>query len=79
MSKIRSHKGEIKRLYKITLDVLENMNDIPYYKIDNDGNHYYSYASIKPSIDDNEFFELMKEITVFTYSDTSGTNDLKKY
>ena len=67
-TQIRSHKGEIKRIYKIVLDVFDTLDDLPTYGIDNDGKHNYFYSSIEPSIDDNKFFQLMQSITVFTKS-----------
>lgn len=58
-TKIRSQKGEIKRLYKITLDTLINLDPIPYHTIDSDGSNKYGYANIKPEIDDDEFMDIM--------------------
>ena len=61
--KILSHKGEIKRLYKITLDTLNDLEDIPYYKIDDEGYNLYSFLHINPSFDDDEFYNILNKVS----------------
>jgi hypothetical protein len=65
-NRILSHKGEIKQLYKLTLDMLQELDEIPYYKIDEDGSNLYSYVHIKPFLDDDEFYKLFMEFTYNT-------------
>ena len=62
-TKVRSQKGEIKRLYKITLDTLMNLDPVPYHTIDSNGSNKYGYANIKPEIDDDEFMDIMLAVT----------------
>jgi hypothetical protein len=57
--KILSHKGEIKRLYKMTLDTLNNLEDIPYYE----GYNLYSFLHITPSFDDDEFYNILNKVS----------------